>query len=54
MADLLTYTLTLNSVRTVYIYFFNFVNERSKGLLKHIKNLGECYLFIFHKLDLKK
>ena len=27
--------------------FFNLINERSKGLLKHIKKLGECYFFLF-------
>ena len=53
--DLLTFTLTLNFVRSVYFDFFlNFVNERSKGLLKHIKKLGECYFLFYHKFDLKK
>ena len=51
----LTFTLTLNFVRSVYFDFFlNFVKERSKGLLKHIKNLGECYFLFFSEIGLKK
>ena len=53
--DLLTFTLTLNFVRSVYFDFFlNFVKERSKGLLKHIKKLDECYFLFFSQIGLKK
>ena len=51
----LTFTLILNFVQSVYFDFFlNFVKERSKGLLKHTKKIGECYFLFFFINWIKK